>query len=590
MILPLIKNKNTYNRKIVAFGGLNLTKNFKEGELTDCTGISHGSFPSLTQRNASVTYFECNNPTAVILGKREFVATDDALYYDRKMVGKLSPGKKSMLQIGQKVVVFPDKVYYDISKGRFAPMAENCSLKGILVTFKGDTLTIPTDAYTEQSTNGEMILGKNEKVYCYNSVESGEKEFKLSGLSLKEAAELNEGDIFSEISGTSQYRIIKHISDEKDNTVAIINECVRIKNVSKGIFDGFKKGDLITISGCENYENNGELKITSKTANSITFEGVAFKGVTENADIVLKRRIPDFSCICSYENRLWGCVGNTIYASKLGDPLNFFIYENLSTDSFTVQSNTSGDFTAIESYGASCFVFKENICYKLYGNRPANFQLVESYGAGIQKGDGGSAVNAMGKLFYKGNGGIYCSYGSIPELISQNLGNIEMKNCTAGTLQLNYYISADTPNGREEFVYDIERGMWAKSGIKNVNGYFSTGETLYRLMPTGIEKMTQNTDNDAEWFVEFCPFDEKYHKTKNYMRLYVKLELFDNAWIRAEIKGDMQDWKCVMTRYGKEKEYINIPCTVKNCHEARLRLSGKGKCIIESIVREFSVN
>jgi hypothetical protein len=82
---------------------------------------------------------------------------------------------------------------------------------------------------------------------------------------------------------------------------------------------------------------------------------------------------------------LWGCEGNTIYASALGDPFNFFKYDNLSTDSYTIQSDGAGLFTAAVAYGNCCLFFKESKCYKLYGNRPSNFQLTACFAAGIMK-------------------------------------------------------------------------------------------------------------------------------------------------------------------------------------------------------------
>ena len=49
MKLPDILQTRKYKRQISAFGGLNTTNNYSEGELSDCSGISHVSFPYLTQ-------------------------------------------------------------------------------------------------------------------------------------------------------------------------------------------------------------------------------------------------------------------------------------------------------------------------------------------------------------------------------------------------------------------------------------------------------------------------------------------------------------------------------------------------------------
>ena len=114
----------------------------------------------------------------------------------------------------------------------------------------------------------------------------------------------------------------------------------------KGIFSGIKAGDVVQIEGCVLAANNKSAAVVSVGANVLTFEDETFIEYKETANITIGRKIPDFTCVCSYENRLWGCEGNTVYASALGDAANFFVYKNLSTDSFTVTSNSAGDFTA----------------------------------------------------------------------------------------------------------------------------------------------------------------------------------------------------------------------------------------------------
>ena len=87
MHLPILKKENRYRRSIVAFGGINLTEHFSEGELREGVGISHKKFPFITQRNKLVKEFECNSPTSAIFGENECVATNDALYYNKNKVG-----------------------------------------------------------------------------------------------------------------------------------------------------------------------------------------------------------------------------------------------------------------------------------------------------------------------------------------------------------------------------------------------------------------------------------------------------------------------------------------------------------------------
>lgn len=592
MNLPVIKRKNMYKRSTLSFGGINLTQNYSSGELRNCTGISHNAFPSITQRDKSEMVFECLSPTAAIFENIECVATDDGLYYDRKKVGALSSGRKMLASLGKKIIVFPDKVCYDTESGELSDLSGRCTTYGNTVTFTNNSISVGNELFVEKMEGDFTLFHDGVGLITYESVKVEEGNVILEGFALKKISEITTGTLLGEKCNDNQYRIVQNISYSADSGVyEVANDLITVTNVLEDVFATLSEGDVVEISGCDTLpQNNISSKIISKNGNTLIFADGTFSEGTEECEIFIQRKIPDFNCICSYENRLWGCEGNTVYASALGDASNFFVYNNLSTDSYTVSSNSAGDFTACISYGNSCLFFKENSCYKLYGNRPSNFQLSESFGGGIRREDARSLVNAGGKVFFKGNGGVYAFYGGIPQCISDKLGNLTMENCVAGSEGKLYYLSADTENGREEFVWDIEKSLWSKSGVTDTLGYVSHGGHMYRLKNDGIERICREADKEAQWSMTLCPFDEGYYKTKNYTRLYIRAQLFEGAYIRTEIKRDNEPWEIVDTSYGEEKKYLNIPCVVKSCHEVQLRLSGKGKSIIEAIVREFSVN
>ena len=67
---------------------------------------------------------------------------------------------------------------------------------------------------------------------------------------------------------------------------------------------------------------------------------------TGSLTLTLAREIPDLDFLCVNENRCWGCKGDTIYASKLGDPTNWNVFDGISTDSYAVDAGSEGEFTA----------------------------------------------------------------------------------------------------------------------------------------------------------------------------------------------------------------------------------------------------
>ena len=96
---------------------------------------------------------------------------------------------------------------------------------------------------------------------------------------------------------------------------------------------------------------------------------------SEPGAVTLKRQVPDMDYLCVNENRLWGCKGKTIFASKLGDPFNFYVFDGLPTDSWSVDDLSEGDFTGCATYLGFPIFFKERSIAKVYGTHPSNYQL-----------------------------------------------------------------------------------------------------------------------------------------------------------------------------------------------------------------------
>ena len=69
-------------------------------------------------------------------------------------------------------------------------------------------------------------------------------------------------------------------------------------------------------------------------------------------EVKLSRDIPDLDYVMESNNRLWGCRSedNTIYASKLGDPLNWNYFQSLANDSYALDVGSDGEFTGCAAY------------------------------------------------------------------------------------------------------------------------------------------------------------------------------------------------------------------------------------------------
>ena len=167
----------------------------------------------------------------------------------------------------------------------------------------------------------------------------------------------------------------------------------------------FKEGDAVTITGSSHPENNKTAIIREIDGEHLRFYENTFENEL-SVTLTLKREIPNLDFICVNENRCWGCKGDTIYASKLGDPTNWNVFDGISTDSYAVDAGSDGDFTGCCSYLGYPVFFKEEHIYKVYGSRPSNFQLMGSATMGVKAGSHKTLAIAGETLYYLSRSGI----------------------------------------------------------------------------------------------------------------------------------------------------------------------------------------
>ncbi len=374
---------------------------------------------------------------------------------------------------------------------------------------------------------------------------------------------------------------------------------------SGGLGSIFKVGDAITISGCtKRPENNKTVIVRSVFGNTLTFYENTFTAC-ENCSITISRDIPDLDHICESNYRLWGTKGNTIYASKYGDPFNFEAFDGLASDSYTIEVATEGDFTGCIAYGSTVCFFKENTLHKLYGTKPSNFQLVTTQVNGVKEDSERSMCVINETLYYLGVHGVYAYTGSVPELISPNFGGRMYRYECAASDGERYYISMCRPHDMTWglYVYDIRRNIWLKEDdTQYVDIAFCDGciyllskdGKLERVDPTGIQ-------SEIEWSATFCPFHETVNEKKGYSKFHMRLELGVNAWVAVEIKRDTDTkWEEVYQTHAEhtleetfrgigDRRTVTLPILPARCDSVEIRLRGKGECILRTFIREFFV-
>lgn len=287
-------------------------------------------------------------------------------------------------------------------------------------------------------------------------------------------------------------------SESQEEWVAVPQVYVKISSSDFDDFINFNEGDALSLVfsyDSDTYEM--ETFVSSIGSDYITVEGVLPKAeYIGNINVRIERKAPTLDYATAHNNRIWGCFYdgtiNEIYASSLGDPLNWYAYRGLSTDSYAVSCGESGNFTGCTELGDAVVFFKENCIYTVYGTEPSNFQTVKTDCFGVQEGSEKSICKINGAVYYKSCHGIMrLSEGALPICISEDIGADIWSDAVAGTDGRKYYIvMTDINENREMFVFDTKYDLWHKEdvGCENLFAFATVGNNLLCVGKSATEQ------------------------------------------------------------------------------------------------------
>lgn len=625
MRLPyMTAQTNRAKQQIIAFGGINYGLRPNDGELAESLGLSSARYPCLSQREGRKTFGSYTDPTGLYARGKLCVVDGTDFIYGEKVVGQVQAGEKLFATINTKIVIFPDKVYYDTKEDKFGNLSASCPGYAGDITFTANTLTVPdqswNDVAREEDTSHAGVPGDTAiTVYTGASVDKTTGALTLTGAEEKTVSALAKGDLIQygidNEDQAKQYLSVESCEKEAEpeqpeepaedgdtdaetpaanyTIVGKLHEATLYQYPS--LDELFKKGDGVEISGCTSFpKNNGTRVVKGAAKRTLTFADNTFTAGTEAGTVLIERKVPDFTCICECDNRIWGAEGTTIYASALGDPTNFFVYDGLATDSYSVAVGSDGDFTGCCAYSSTVLFWKENYLHKILGSYPAQYEIYTYTVPGIQKGSEKSLVVINETLFYKGRNGVYAYSGGTPELISENFGTRRFDSGIGGTDGERYYLSMQREDKAWElYVFDTIRGIWLREDAIHAVDFAYLDGTLYFLDGSNKRVRMMGQDNSeegpVEWSATLCQMDETTQGRKGYSRLYLRADLEAGAWMKIEVSADNAPFRQVFATHNQRAKTMTIPILPMRCDNFQIRLSGKGLCVIKSIVREFSL-
>ena len=379
--------------------------------------------------------------------------------------------------------------------------------------------------------------------------------------------------------------------------------------------NAFKAGDAVTISGCaEVPENNKtaiirEIVFNGNVSCTMRFSDHCFtlpEGETEYTEttVRIRREIPEMDFMFECSNRLWGAKGKRIYASKLGDPTNWYYFDGLSTDSWSIDTQTKGNI--LGGWGDYYpYFLREDGMTVVYGTVPSGYQVYDKLGVpGLAAGEQRSIAHAGGLTFWLSRDGIVV-YGGDGWRIEKDAlrdWNIwDMIGVSAGTKA--YFVCKYGNKSSFLTCYDSTTGLWEKqNGDRFVELCYDNG-TVYALrkieaypeIPAevaivsgeGGDLADEATVNSFVQFGDIC-FGSDNRKATDLLLLRVEME--QGASLTLQIMYDSSGtYETIRTiaagDTAMKKQQINIPIQPRRCDHYHIRLTGTGGWTLYSMTQ-----
>ena len=595
-----------------AFGGLNETYGCTEAEYSGGMNFSARDFPALStrlprrrlQELAGLNGMYHLNGLLTVCGQDLVYTPDEAPAQPVTVKNSVADSRKTMVGIGTKILIFPDKVAFDTADGSAAPLGAAWEAGSLSVSFA------PCDA------SGNTYEVKDKGTKEPEHPQDGQLFLKLNEPDKPYSAE-NTLEVYSEASGNW--------------TVIPLDYCLV---TAEGIGAEFRVWDTVTLTGTGAEQAGqwagldgdrivygvtettlrlradpggehfyGRLVHNGSSAVWVSMDGTQREEYFPAEGVKVERRVPDLEYLTECDNRVWGCSSseNVIYACKLGDPTNWFSYRGIAADSYAVTVGSDGAFTGAATCMGYALFFKENTLHKLYGSKPSDFQLSSLRCRGVAKGAARSLCVINETLYYLSPDGVMAWDGSIPTKVSTALDPARLRNVKSalgGALDGRYYLHLVRGSGEAQavrlLVYDTERGLWQE---EDVCSYEMAGSGGQLYLWDGKAIWAADADREENWqqaggIEDGVSFElvsgnigldspEELYLS----RLTLRLEAEVKSRIEVAVSYDSGAWETLAQLTADGRRCFDVPFVPRRCGSLRLRLKGRGQLTLRSLTR-----
>lgn len=584
-MLPQMRHQDGISKwRSVSFGGIVHTLGAGNGDIWDDRNIVSDDAPVLRTRRAE------HNITS------SFYGTQGCL--------QIGPGENDRIEVGQ-------------SKFRYKGVVPTSAFGGTgklqsITPFNRFALMMPakrwirTDVIAIVPGHGDLPAGAHDgDVYCVD-VESDPlhgNNVNCYAWSDTENAWVWIGKLYGTVeaywhqSGSTHGGTIRITDGQYAGEPASANTVVAY---SGDFRDYFNTGDGLTFSGGA-FTTDRTLVVREVQQRKLIFDDHTFDGMTLNTDIpnvFIDRLMPDMDQICVNENRVWGYRGKNVYACKLGDFKNWNVFDGLADDSYASEVLGEGELTGCVAYKGYPMFFKPDAIYKVYGNRPSNFEITMSASTGTVNKRTLAIANET--LFYLSKVGVMAYNGGVPQPVSDALGDLigPWPDAQAFSDRWRYVLWHGATS--EFFEYDPRRGVWHRQEVEGWNGtisyafrlndmaaFVSTAADLWAVQAPG-------TPETITYEVEFADFTEDSADSPAYGanakgtgKLQLRLALGANSTAEVSMRFDSRgDWLPVKTLETAVKRSFYLPIIPRRSDHFRIKIEGTGYMELYSLSRE----
>ena len=510
-MLPKLKTQSGPGRVAMGgFGGLDRRPGAGPGAVSAMENMSADAAPALTARPPRRTLRSLNGTAHGVFAAGEDLlsAEGTALYVNgAPAAGTLSDTDKVFAALGERVVIFPDKLLWTAAGG-LEPLEAACTASG-LVFSDGSYAGVPAERNTITTA----------------------------------------GDPFP-----------------------------------------FRVGDAVSIPACAptgGEEKTAVVREMSADGRQLRFyENTFAANGSVSGALTLRRSVPDLDFLCVNENRVWGCRGDTVCCCKPGDPCNWNVFDGLSTDAWQGGTGTAGAFTGCVSFLGYPVFFKEERIFKVYGDKPANFELMSSATRGVRAGAAASLAVAGEALHYLSRDGFVRYGGGLPQSVDAALF-ARYAAAAGGSDGRRYYVSALRDDGAAELlVLDAGTGAWHRSDGLAVKSFANVAGTLVAQTATALVALT-GAAGTAESFtasVTLSDLASDLPASKYPTRLWLRLD--NAAAVTAAVAYDGGDFIAAATVPAGHRSARGFPMPLRRCDRFALRLTGPAPWTLHGLAVE----